>query len=170
VLNWDSPLASTKLLIVDEVSMVGEDLARDLLRFKKPILVLGDPAQLPPIRDAGYFINAEPDILLTEVHRQAQNNPIIKASMDIRQGKNPEAGSNDMGSFHIIQRKDIDISTLAELCVASDQVLCGRNQTRITLNNLIRKTLGIDSVYPVVGDRLVCLKNDKNVGVFNGSL
>jgi exodeoxyribonuclease-5 len=64
--------------------MVGEDLARDLLRFKKPILVLGDPAQLPPIKDAGYFINAEPDILLTEVHRQAQNNPIIKSSMDIR--------------------------------------------------------------------------------------
>ena len=30
--------------------MVGDDMARDLLAFGKPILVLGDPGQLPPIK------------------------------------------------------------------------------------------------------------------------
>jgi exodeoxyribonuclease-5 len=45
-LNPDSDLASAALLIVDEVSMVGEELANDLLTFNKRILVLGDPAQL----------------------------------------------------------------------------------------------------------------------------
>ena len=38
------------LIVLDEVSMVGDDMARDLLAFGKPILVLGDPGQLPPIK------------------------------------------------------------------------------------------------------------------------
>lgn len=48
-LNSESPLATAKLLVADEVSMVDERLGRDLLSFHKPILALGDPAQLPPI-------------------------------------------------------------------------------------------------------------------------
>jgi exodeoxyribonuclease-5 len=60
-LNEDSDLRDAALLIVDEVSMVGADLAADLLSFNKRILVLGDPAQLPPVNDEGYFINAAPD-------------------------------------------------------------------------------------------------------------
>ena len=29
--------------------MVGEEMARDLMTFSEPILVFGDPGQLPPI-------------------------------------------------------------------------------------------------------------------------
>jgi exodeoxyribonuclease-5 len=65
----------------------GEDLAKDLLSFGKRILVLGDPAQLPPVKDEGFFINAAPDVMLTEVHRQARDNPIIRMSMEIREGE-----------------------------------------------------------------------------------
>ena len=73
--------------------MVGEDLARDLLSFGTHILVLGDPAQLPPVKGEGYFINAEPDVMLTEIHRQARDNPTIRMSMDIREGKRLTPGS-----------------------------------------------------------------------------
>ena len=59
--------------------MVDEDLGRDLLSFGKPVLVLGDPAQLPPVKGGGFFTEAEPDVMLTEVHRQAADNPIIRA-------------------------------------------------------------------------------------------
>ena len=48
LLNEQSILRDADLLVLDEVSMVGEDLGRDLLAFGKPILVLGDPGQLPP--------------------------------------------------------------------------------------------------------------------------
>ena len=41
------------------------------------VLVLGDPAQLPPVKGTGYFITASPESLLTEVHRQAAGSPII---------------------------------------------------------------------------------------------
>ena len=37
------------------------ELGRDLLSFGKPVLVLGDPAQLPPVSGGGFFTNAQPD-------------------------------------------------------------------------------------------------------------
>ena len=52
-LNPQSDAALTKLIVLDEVSMVDEEMARDLMSFKKPILVLGDPGQLPPIKGEG---------------------------------------------------------------------------------------------------------------------
>ena len=61
--------------------MVDEDLGQDLLSFGTPVLVLGDPAQLPPVKGGGFFTEAEPDIMLTEVHRQAADNPIVRMSM-----------------------------------------------------------------------------------------
>jgi exodeoxyribonuclease-5 len=36
------------LIIVDECSMVNEALAKDLMSFGIPIIVIGDPFQLPP--------------------------------------------------------------------------------------------------------------------------
>ena len=54
-------------------------LAHDLLALGIPILVLADPAQLPPPDNRiGYFMQAEPDVRLTEIHRQAADNPILR--------------------------------------------------------------------------------------------
>ena len=68
--------------MIDECSMVDAELGRDLLSFGKPILVLGDPAQLPPVKGGGFFTEAEPDVMLTQIHRQAEDNPIIRLSQD----------------------------------------------------------------------------------------
>ena len=46
-LNADGPASRAGLIVIDECSMVDAELARDLLSFGKPILVLGDPFQLP---------------------------------------------------------------------------------------------------------------------------
>src|SRR6516164_9283522 len=77
----DSSAAEAKLIVIDECSMVDGELARDLMSFAVPLLVLGDPAQLPPIQGGGFFTDAQPDAMLTEVHRQAQNDPIVRLSM-----------------------------------------------------------------------------------------
>ena len=71
LLNEQSLLRDADLLVLDEVSMVGHEMAADLLAFGKPILVLGDPGQLPPIKGEGAFTRGEPDVMLTEIHRQA---------------------------------------------------------------------------------------------------
>ncbi len=49
-LNFDSILVkeAIKLIVCDEASMVGEEVAEDLMQFEVPILAMGDPGQLPP--------------------------------------------------------------------------------------------------------------------------
>ena len=86
-INRESMASKARLIVIDECSMVDEDLGRDLLSFGKKTLVLGDPAQLPPVKGGGYFTETEPDVMLTEVHRQAAGNPIVRMSMDIREGR-----------------------------------------------------------------------------------
>src|SRR5262249_7282542 len=116
-----SPLAEAKLLIIDECSMVDVKLGADVLSFGTKVLTLGDPAQLPPPRGAGFFTNAPPDIVLTDVQRQARDNPIVHMATIVRQGGRLELGS--YGSSRVIPLKAI---TLAELA-ATNQVLVGRN-------------------------------------------
>jgi exodeoxyribonuclease-5 len=160
----DSEVSKAKLVIIDECSMVDEDLGRDLLSFGTPILVLGDPAQLPPISGGGYFTEAEPDAMLTEVHRQARDNPIIELSRIVREGGYLEPGSYD--DSMVVRKEDIPPGRVAE----SDQVLVGINRTRHRYNRRLRELSGFDDPLPCAGDRLVCLRNDPKKGLLNGSL
>jgi exodeoxyribonuclease V len=161
-LNRQSALNDASLVIIDECSMVDEDLAKDLMSFGKPILVLGDPGQLPPVKGTGYFTDADPDVMLTEIHRQAKDNPIIHLATMIRNEQMPKVGV--YGNSRITNK----VST-ADLLEA-DQVLVGRNATRESFNSKIRKLKGFDPDTPVVGDKLICLQNDKDLGIFNGGM
>ena len=86
-LNPQSDAADARLIVLDEVSMVGDEMARDLMSFGKPILVLGDPGQLPPIKGEGAFTRDEPDVMLTEIHRQAAESAIIRVATMARKGE-----------------------------------------------------------------------------------
>jgi ATP-dependent exoDNAse (exonuclease V) alpha subunit len=79
-------LADVALFVIDECSMVDEEIGKDLLSFGVPVLVLGDPAQLPPVKGGGFFTEADPDVMLTEIHRQAAENPIVRMATTIREG------------------------------------------------------------------------------------
>lgn len=164
VINKDSTLAMARLCIVDEVSMVGDELARDLLSFGRKVLVLGDPAQLPPVKGTGYFIDAKPDFMLTEIHRQAADNPIIRMSMEIREGRKLQMGA--YGDSRVIARNQLG----QNMVMTADQVLCGLNRTRRSTNMKIRALLGRADHMPEPGDRLVCLRNNKEKQLLNGGL
>lgn len=162
--NPESPCADADLIVIDECSMVDEDLGNDLCSFGRPILVLGDPAQLPPVSSGGYFTNAEPDHMLTEIHRQAAGNPIIRMANEVRQGRQLDYG--DYGTCRIIPR-----GTLSnEEALEADQILVGKNATRAAYNSKVRRLTGRKSILPERGDRLVCLRNDKTLGLFNGAM
>ena len=163
-LNDDSSAGKVGLIVIDECSMVDEEIGRDLLSFGTPVLVLGDPAQLPPISGGGFFTAAVPDVMLTEVHRQAAENPIVRMAMTVREGGSLAAGP--YGESRVIGRDDID----HEHVLAADQVLVGRNATRRGYNARIRELLGRPGPVPVAGDALVCLRNDRKRGLLNGSL
>jgi exodeoxyribonuclease-5 len=162
VLNRQSTAAKADLIIIDECSMVDEELGRDLLSFGQPVLVLGDPAQLPPVKGGGFFTDAEPDVMLTEVHRQAQDNPIIHLSMKVREGGRLEPGT--YGVSRVIRRREVD----AGMVMKADQVLVGLNKTRRLYNTRIRELNGYRDPMPAAGEKLVCLRNDKTKGLLNG--
>jgi exodeoxyribonuclease-5 len=163
-LNKDGPASRAGLIVIDECSMVDEELGRDLLSFGKPILVLGDPAQLPPIKGAGFFTEGSPDVMLTEIHRQAADNPIIRLSQAVREGGEIAYGA--YGETRVLRRDEID----AEAVMAADQVLVGLNKTRRAYNARIRELSGRAGFTPTMDDKLVCLRNDRAKGLLNGGL
>lgn len=163
-INRQSPLAKAALIVIDECSMVDEALGRDLMSFGRPILVLGDPGQLPPVSGGGFFTDHEPDFLLTEIHRQARDNPIIQLAMRVREGQDLAYG--DYGAAKVISKRDVT----QELVIDADQVLVGTNRTRRRYNQRLRELKGFTAAYPQSGDKLVCLRNDPAKGLLNGSL
>src|SRR5579872_6520614 len=163
-LNHDGPASRAGLIVIDECSMVDADLGRDLMSFGKPILVLGDPAQLPPVKGGGFFTEAEPDVMLTEIHRQAKDDPIIRLSAEVRMGGRLAFG--DYGTSRVIHRADLT----PEAVLAADQTLVGLNRTRRLYNQRIRALRGIAGATPAAGDKLVCLRNDRAKGLINGGL
>jgi exodeoxyribonuclease V len=82
-------LAGIKLIVLDECSMISEDLWRHLqdvpCKFPVKILFMGDPAQLPPVGEVESASFSIPHLSqLTQVYRQGAQNPILKYSMKIR--------------------------------------------------------------------------------------
>lgn len=163
-LNEDSDVRNAGLVIIDECSMVNEQMGKDLLSFGTPVLVLGDPAQLPPPFSAGYFTKRDPDFMLTEVHRQAHDSGILQLATHIRtEGVAPYGVYGD----------DAEVRPAANLSpdevLSFDQILVGRNKKRHAVNARVRQLLGREDVYPVDGDRLVCLRNNHDLGLLNGA-
>ena len=169
VLNEQSMVRDARLIVLDEVSMVGEEMARDLLAFGKPILVLGDPGQLPPIKGEGAFTREEPDVMLTEIHRQAGESAIIRLATLARQGQPIPYGEHD--AFVWKMRRD---QVGPEQMLRGGQVICGRNATRVQLNMAMKQAAGFHGIYPTgeVRDggreKIICLKNRNDIGVVNG--
>lgn len=167
-LKLESELSEADLLCLDECSMPDQQMGEDLLSFGTPILAMGDPFQLPPVRGTGFFTQVDPDYLLTEVHRQALGSPILELATMVREGRPlPRQFEEDtaFGSACVMHgRPD------PEIVMKADQLLCGRNATRISLNARCRELLGYTSPLPEPGDRLVCLRNNHELGLANGTI
>lgn len=167
-------LSHLKLIVIDEASMVDGKIMKDLKSFGVKILFIGDTGQLPPVSQNGIedFMSMfnNPDFTLTEIHRQAAENPIIKLSMMARTkqaiapgtyGENKEVVVIDKGTWEAHKNR---------LYKTADQIICGYNKTRSYINDEIRELLGFVSKYPMVGDKMICLKNDWEKAVSDYSL
>lgn len=165
-LNLESELNGAALCVVDEYSMIDEQMGADLLSFGVPILALGDPGQLPPVKGGSYF-KGQPDLLLTEIHRQAADNPIIWMSREVREGRDLRPGTyGDSIVVPYAQAK----ATLADKVLGTDQLLVGRNATRQSSNGRARQLMGFADALPKARDKLVCLRNNHELGLLNGQL
>jgi exodeoxyribonuclease-5 len=166
-LNTESQVSRAKLIVVDEASMVGETITDDLFMFDVPVLAIGDPAQLPPVGDVPGLTIGDPDFFLSEIHRQAADNPIIRLSMDVREGKLLRPGTTLGDKVRIVRGRD-DHWTLNPDYDA--QVLCGTHKTRWILTKRIRDMCGYTSTCPEVGEPLMVCKNSRKIqSLVNGS-
>jgi exodeoxyribonuclease-5 len=51
----------------------------------------------------------------------------------------------------------------------AEMIIVGRNRTRHATNHKIRRLLGRESPFPVAGDRVICRRNNHELGLLNGS-
>lgn len=159
-LNLESALLEASLVVVDECSMVSSETINDLLSFRVPVLVQGDPAQLLPVMSKPFFKVEEADVCLTQIHRQAKDSPIIHLATLAREGKRLPIGRY---GDSVVTR---DVST--EEAMAHDQIIVGLNKTRHATNTKVRNILGRASPFPEPGDKLMCLHNNAKAGLMNG--
>ena len=155
------------IIVIDECSMVNEELALDLMSFEIPIIVIGDPGQLPPVKGAGFFTAAEPDAMLTEVHRFALENPITRMATTVR---TDGARRLRLGAYGASRYLSQPLAGATDLLLAADQVLCGTHKTRHACNAAIREALGHSGNIPMPGEKLLCCRNDKVLSLLNGSM
>lgn len=165
ILREDSPLDGAPLLVLDEVSMVGTRIAADLLSFNTKLLVLGDPAQLPPVDGGGYFINADPDHLLTEIHRSALDSPVTRLATSVRMSP---PGDRTLGMAGMDGDSGRKAAVTRDELAGFDQVLVGTNRTRWQAIHLLRGLQGLAGPTPVPGDRIIGLANSVEADIFNG--
>ena len=168
-LSPHAPASSADLILLDECSMVDKKMAADLRSFRKPMLIMGDTAQLPPIGGTGFTVGRTPDYMLTEIHRQVADSPILKLATMARNGEPIKPG---IYGDKVLVTADYTEETLNKYVVKKNtQPICGMNKTRRLLNRTFRKRMGFEQFpYPQAGEKLICCQNDAELGLFNGMM
>lgn len=148
-----------KVMLLDECSMVNRSLARDMLRTGMKIVACGDPGQLPPVVGEQFF-NC-PDFTLKEPHRQALESPIIRQAYQVRNGNHYQSDGEGFQVIHSMPREQL---------LEADAIIVYTNRTRRDLTIMIRELHGHARKYPQAGEPVMCLKNYKDFGLFNGAV
>jgi exodeoxyribonuclease-5 len=164
----------SRLVVVDEASMLSREVWDDLYEvcgmLRCNILLIGDAFQLPPIskdpKDA-FSVFAKDfkftqKVMLTEILRQAAQNPIIRISKNIRLGHLEEA----FEELSILVSQDEFDEKLEETIRDQGMVICYTNEMRHHLNKYYRHKAGLTALQ--IGEPLLVLKNNYKINIFNG--
>jgi len=170
--SWERAITlNYGLIVIDEGSMINAVIWQDLLRFNIPILVVGDHGQLPPI-EGGFNLMQKPDLRLERIVRQAEDNPIIALSKQVREGKPIPYGTHGSVRKYSLQEYD-SMDVFESLFTSKDDdylCICGINRTRVGLNQKIRALKEFELPTPQRGDRVICLKNNHAKAIYNGMI
>lgn len=194
------------VVVLDEASMVSKELWLDLLKLRLPVLAVGDRGQLPPIGnpddDRDFSALATSDFELREIRRQARGNAIYPIAAFVRsahptQRLSPGWYRGEASGFNVCKTPDwftvfdwgyrdaagvyhpVDLTSPDTLLVCCYRKP-GTTRPRHEWNHIIRVRAGYPPE-PVVGDRVICLRNStafqlperaeddgRHVRIFNG--
>jgi len=149
--------ANLDLLVIDEASMVGTKLGQDIAYLGVPVLAIGDPMQLQPINDKRFFMEEAPTAQLEQIMRSGSD--VLPLAQDIRlHGIKAAARYPEIALGKIGQSAALDYS----------QIIVGKNRTRDLKNRKVRELSGYSGDVPMVGERIICLRNNYGLGCLNG--
>lgn len=159
-------------IIIDEYSMINEQLFSDIKALQVPIILFGDNYQLPP--PSGIQNNLVSDYTMHDIVRQ--KGMLVKYSTEIRlHGYESVAAhgwykDNDDDELVIVTDLNSLSSVLNELKLHTldYQFLCYTNKTRFMYNNSIRTQYVSNSTDPTKNDKLIATKNIWMEGIVNG--
>lgn len=169
-LSWDPKIpesAGLRLLVVDEASMVEEDITLDLLDIGIKVLAIGDSFQLPPISSDSSLldVNQAPDALLQAVCRQTDGSPVLDLATRIRNREQLPRGWNG-GSFITSSSRDLPYVTDYE----NIQVIVATHKDRHYQNSAIRHAIGRRGWEPEPGDRILCRRTSRKYRLIKGEM
>lgn len=167
------------LVVVDEASMVGRDLWEHLWNMCQlldlKVLLVGDPFQLAPVemkKDPGEDSFAPLTAIVTDyrahlsqITRQALDNPILRASMMIRESSRIDQA---LPLLNRVFTRAFDDKCL-DIYQAGGAVIVHKNDTRHRINSMIRSRLGFGEEL-VAGEPLLVLRNTYEIDRFNGEV
>ena len=148
---------SIKLIVLDEASMVSDEVLYDLTEFGVKLLLCGDNAQLPPVEGLNGFLTA-PDYTLKTIVRQNEGNPVIQLSQMAREGKFIPYGRYG-NSVLVISKRMFYGEKRKKSLLKADQIICGTNKTRAQINDELRALKGFTGL-PQSGEKLICTQNN----------
>lgn len=143
-----------KLIVVDEWSMVNEELMHAIYKHGIPVIASGDSYQLRPVFGESPFAK-KVKYELTEITRQAEFSGIVQLATRIREGKELPRHYNWFNDAWILPKEYMKDRHLLE----ADIILTAKNKTRNMFNNRVRELHGSKGKLPNVGDKLICRKN-----------
>ena len=91
------------VIFIDESSMLSEEQVEDVRSFGIPVILVGDFGQLPPIKADMNPWTLNPEVLLTENHRQGAGSGILEAAYDVRRNghlSQARYGNGDAVRYH----------------------------------------------------------------------
>ena len=153
-----------RLIIIDEATMINNDMRDKILSFGKPVIFIGDMNQLPPIFGIS-DVMLHPDFKLTKIMRQSEGNPIIQLSQMILNDDYYDFGN--YGNSKVVSSVDFGKNMIDDY----DMILCGKNKTRDYINNkIIHEIIGKKTLQPFIGAKVVNRQNNWDIAVSGISL
>lgn len=148
-------LEDIDLFIIDEGSMVPQTMREEIDSRGKKIIVTGDLDQLPPIEGESAYLTSGKIYRLTQIMRQAKNSPIVYLANMAINGKYIPNGR--YGNCMVMYEDEITDNQILQ----AEIMICSRNKTREMINNNFRHNiLKTDNPLPLVGEKMICRKNN----------
>lgn len=175
--SFSNSIDRHSFVIVDESSMVNQDLYQQAMSRSQRVLWIGDYGQLQPVdkTHSGFCVMSEEslDAKLTQNHRQGDGSQILQLAIFARNNYGQlgvDTGQSPDGSCLITRCQSLAEATQIAFDRNCYPTISPKNETRTAINAAARvfRNLPPDGMY--TDSPLICLRNNYEHDVMNGEI